>query len=134
MANTAIAAQALARETARRETEAADAAWRAALESQRRTAFVAEAGPDETVIVTAVANVPAVAEPLNPVGAILDALPEQILAWYRTEELDPATQAATDRVLDGLGDSLLDHFRASQGRAEPDSEEATSDQAARIAA
>ncbi|MDE4909665.1 DUF2336 domain-containing protein [Methylobacterium sp. 092160098-2] len=130
----AIAAQALARETARRESEAADAAWRSALESQRRTAFVAEAGPDESVIVTAVANVPAVAEPLNPVGAILDALPEQILAWYRTEELDPATQAATDRVLDGLGDSLLDHFRASQGRAEPDSEEATSDQAARIAA
>ena len=43
-------------------------------------ARLAEAGPDETVIVTAVANVPAVAEPLNPVGAILDALPEQILA------------------------------------------------------
>ena len=72
----------------------------------------------------------------NPVGAILDALPEQILAWYRTEEpeIDPEAQAATDAVLDGLGESLLDHFRASQDLAAPAVAAAEPDSAAKIAA
>ncbi|MEE7494519.1 DUF2336 domain-containing protein [Methylobacterium oryzae] len=131
----AIAAQAAARESVRREAEAADAAWRAALESQRRTAFaeVADTAAPRVVALDVSADEQVEAEPLNPVGAILDALPEQILAWYRPEELDPEVQAATDLVLDGLGDSLLDHFRASQGRAEPDAEQGR-DKPERIAA
>ncbi|MEE7464878.1 DUF2336 domain-containing protein [Methylobacterium fujisawaense] len=131
----AIAAQALARETARREAEAADAAWRAALESQRRTAF-AEETDTATPVVVAIADAadgPAEAEPVNPVGAILDALPEQILAWYRPEEVDPEVQAATDFVLDGLGDSILDHFRASRDPAGPEPA-ASEDKPERIAA
>jgi uncharacterized protein (DUF2336 family) len=132
----AIAAEALAREAARRDAAAADAAWRAALESQRRSAFVA---PEDAVEIVATAPVeapaPAAVEPVigadakgepaeaelpNPVGAILDALPEQILAWYRTEpkEEDPEVQAAMQEVLDGLGADLLDQFRASRGGAE----------------
>ncbi|KAA0124744.1 DUF2336 domain-containing protein [Methylobacterium sp. P1-11] len=129
----AIAAQALARETARREAEAADAAWRAALESQCRTAFAPAADEPILVAVADTAEAPAAA-PLNPVGAILDALPEQILAWYRPEELDPEIQAATDRVLDGLGDSLLDHFRSSHGRAAPQPDEAPVEKPVSIAA
>ncbi|MDF2601948.1 MAG: hypothetical protein K0Q54_4771, partial [Methylobacterium brachiatum] len=132
----AIAAEALAREAARRDAAAADAAWRAALESQRRSAFVAPEGAVEIVAVAPVeAPAPAAVEPVivadakgepaeaelpNPVGAILDALPEQILAWYRTEpkEEDPEVQAAMQEVLDGLGADLLDQFRASRGGAE----------------
>jgi uncharacterized protein (DUF2336 family) len=129
----AIAAEALARETARRDAEAADAAWRAALESQRRTAFVEPEGAVETVAAVPVEapTAPAVVEPAigtdakaepsetelpNPASAILDALPEQILAWYRTEpkEEDPEVQAAIQDVLDGLGTDLLDQFRASR--------------------
>ncbi|MDE3745405.1 DUF2336 domain-containing protein [Methylobacterium radiotolerans] len=123
------------RETARREAEAADAAWRAALETQRSTAFAKEADTEAPLVVAVpeTADVPPEVEPVNPVGAILDALPEQILAWYRPEELDPEVQAATDLVLDGLGDSLLNHFRASQGRAEPEPD-ASADKPERIAA
>ncbi|SDO24592.1 Uncharacterized conserved protein, DUF2336 family [Methylobacterium phyllostachyos] len=114
----AIAAEAMARETARRNAQAADAAWRAALESQRRTVFAPSADAPEVAVA-----LDATAEPHNPVGAILDALPEQILAWYRTEEpaVDMQAKAATEAVLDGLGDSLLDHFRVSHGlAAKPD--------------
>jgi uncharacterized protein (DUF2336 family) len=111
----AIAAEAATRETARREAQAADAAWRAALDSQRRTSFAAAADAAEHV---ALAPDQAVATggPLNPVGAILDALPDQILDWYRTEEpaTDPEVQAATDAVLAGLDESLRDLFRASR--------------------
>jgi uncharacterized protein (DUF2336 family) len=110
----AIAAEAVARETARRDADAADAAWRAALESQRQTAF----SPVAIEAVATAADTAGVtdAEAFNPVGAILDALPDQILDWYRTEEhaVDPEVQAATDAVLDGLGESLLDHFRVSR--------------------
>ena len=111
----AIVAQAAIRESARREAEAVDAAWRAALESQRRVAFesmAAEAVPFalgaapvavmETVGDIAVpdAETRAVAEPeftreqrrdralddaFNPVGAILDALPDQILERFFAE-------------------------------------------------
>ncbi len=125
----AIAAEAGARETAHRNAQVADAAWRAALESQRRTAFAPPADPAETGGV-------APAEPHNPVGAILDALPEQILAWYRTEEpaVDPATQAATEVVLDGLGDSLLDHFRTSRGLDVSQVDGPESDKVVRVAA
>jgi uncharacterized protein (DUF2336 family) len=111
----AIAAEAATREMARREAQAADAAWRAALDSQRRTSFAAAADAAEHV---ALAPDQAVATggPLNPVGAILDALPDQILDWYRTEEpaTDPEVQAATDAVLAGLDESLRDLFRASR--------------------
>jgi uncharacterized protein (DUF2336 family) len=131
-----IAAEALARETARRDAEAADAAWRAALESQRRTVFAASGSATEPVAVAAAGEAASDAAALNPVGAILDALPEQILAWYRTEErpVDPDTQAATDAVLDGLGDSLLDHFRVSRGLTAPATDADGPDKAAKIAA
>ena len=129
-----IAAEAQARETARRDAEAADAAWRAALADQRRTSFAPPTDAAALIPMTEIVAAAATAKPDNPVGAILEALPEQILAWYRTEEpaLDPEAQAATDAVLDGLGDSLLDHFRASQGRAAVTSVEP--DDAAKIAA
>ncbi|WP_279598288.1 DUF2336 domain-containing protein [Methylobacterium sp. J-026] len=125
----AIAAEAAARETARRNAQVADAAWRAALASQSRTAF---APPAEAAETGAVAN----AEPHNPVGAILDALPEQILAWYRTEEpaVDPATQAATEVVLDSLGDSLLDQFRISRGLDASPADGREPDKVVRVAA
>jgi uncharacterized protein (DUF2336 family) len=134
----AIAADALAREAARREAEAADAAWRAALEIQSRTVFAATADAAEPMLV-AVADPDASAadpEARNPVGAILDALPEQILAWYRPEEpaVDPEVQAATDAVLDGLGDSLLDHFRTSHGLGEPRADGGAADKPVPIAA
>ncbi|MDP4003593.1 DUF2336 domain-containing protein [Methylobacterium sp. NEAU K] len=149
----AIAVQAMAREAARREAEAADAAWRAALDSQRRTLFAAPASAAETVVVAAT-PVAAVAEahdravpeptiavaaeppaepaqPHNPVGAILDALPDQILDWYRTDqpEEDPEVRAATDAVLEALDAGLLDHYRASRG-----TEGGGADEALRIAA
>ncbi|MBE7202939.1 MAG: hypothetical protein INR70_34790, partial [Parafilimonas terrae] len=89
----------------------------------------------EAVTVTEERPIPA-AEMPNPVGAILDALPEQILAWYRTEErpVDPEDQAATDAVLDGLGESLLDQFRASRGLPAPLADAIGPDKAAKIAA
>lgn len=132
----AIAAEALARETARRNAQIADAAWRAALESQRRTAFASPTDGLETVDVAHAETHPASAEPHNPVGAILDALPEQILAWYRRDEPaeDPQTRAATDAVLDGLGDSLLDHFRTSRGLPAPEADATEPGKAAKIAA
>ncbi|WP_457103902.1 DUF2336 domain-containing protein [Methylobacterium sp. P5_C11] len=132
----AIAARALAREAARREADAADAAWRAALESQRKTTFAIAADATEPLLVAAAEPEPDAVGPINPVGAILDALPEQILAWYRPEEpaLDPEAQAATDAVLDGLGDSLLGHFRASHGLAEPEAAPEALDKPSRIAA
>ena len=113
----AVAAEASARETARRDAEAADTAWRAALESQRRTTFTAPASAVETVMAV---------ETHNPVGAILDALPERILSWYRTEpkEQDPEAQAAMDAVLDGLDADLLDQFQASRGATSVGSDEA----------
>lgn len=127
----AIAAEAMARETARRNAQAVDAAWRAALESQRQTTFAPQAEAAEIDV----AAPDAAAEPHNPVGAILDALPEQILAWYRKDEpaMDSQAQAATEAVLDGLGDSLLDHFRTSHGLA-PRSEPASECDKAKIAA
>jgi len=135
----AIAAEAVARETARREAEALDATWRAALEGQRRTAFAAtsEAMPiivSEASIADVVTT--SAAESNNPVGAILDALPDQILAWYRTEApvADPKAEAATEAVLNSLEDSLLDQFRASRNSVSPASVEGESDKAARIAA
>lgn len=132
----AIAAAAVARETARREAEALDATWRAALDDQRRTAFSSEATPivvAESVVGTATAGA---SESINPVGAILDALPEQILAWYRTEApaSDPAAEAATEAVLNGLGDSLLDQFRASRGVVAPSAGTGEADKADKIAA
>ncbi|MHB2209229.1 DUF2336 domain-containing protein [Methylobacterium sp. CM6257] len=132
----AIAAEALARESARRDAQAADAAWRAALESQRRTAFESPADEAETVVIAVAAEDAEGGEPINPVGAILDALPDQILAWYRTEEqpVDPEAQSATDAVLDGLGESLLDHFRASRGLAEPETDGSAPDKVVKIAA
>lgn len=137
----AIAAEATAREAARRDAEAADAAWRAALNSQRRKIFdesqdtvqvVAMAPsetPDPVVIESKIIADSAVEsvmdEPANPVSAILDALPEQILAWYRPEpqDEDPEVQVAMQEVLDGLGADLLEHFRASRGSADTGSNE-----------
>lgn len=129
----AIAAAAIAREAARREAEALDATWRAALDDQRRTAFSSEAAQ---VVVADAAVAPTAVEPNNPVGAILDALPEQILAWYRTEApaADPATEAATEAVLSSLEDSLLDQFRASRTPVAGPSAEGEPDKAAKIAA
>ncbi|SFL97981.1 DUF2336 domain-containing protein [Methylobacterium pseudosasicola] len=137
----AVAAEAMTREAARREAAAADAAWRTALEIQRRTAFEpvsvvepvavvpVESGDPVVVEVAIVAETesePATPELPNPIGAILDALPEQILAWYRTEpkEEDPEVQAAMQEVLDGLGADLLDQFRASRDTADTGSDEA----------
>ncbi|MCJ2051185.1 DUF2336 domain-containing protein [Methylobacterium sp. J-070] len=131
-----IAAEAAARETARRDAQAADAAWHAALASQRRTVFDTPGSAAETIAVLAEV-VPADPEMRNPVGAILDALPEQILAWYRTEErpVDTEAQAVTDAVLDGLGDSLIDLFRSSRSLAGPATGVgAADDKAAKIAA
>ena len=127
-----IAAEALARETAHRDAQAADAAWRAALESQRRTAFAVPAGAAEAIAVVRDEPQDANLDMHNPVGAILDALPEQILAWYRIEEqpVDPEQQAVTEAVLDGLGGSLLDHFRASRGLAAPAAVETAADDSA----
>lgn len=131
-----IAAEALARENARRDAQAADAAWRAALDSQRRTEFAPSADEAEIIPAAEIVAPAAAAEPQNPVGAILEALPDQILAWYKTDEpqMDPEAQAATDAVLDGLGESLLDHFRASQAPAAPAADGAEPDSVVKIAA
>ncbi len=102
--------RALAREAARRDAAAADAAWRAALESQRRSAFVA---PEDAVEIVAMAPVeapaPAAVEPV--IGADAKGEPAEAdcptrgrnpgcaagadPAWYRTEpkEEDPEVQA-----------------------------------------
>jgi hypothetical protein len=48
--------------------------------------------------------------------------------------VDPEVQAATDAVLDGLGDSLLDHFRTSHGLAEPRADGGAADKPVPIAA
>lgn len=127
----AIAAEAVARETARREADAADAAWRAALDSQRRTAFAPASAETLVVAIAPEAAGPTAAAVPNPVAAILDALPDQILDWYRTEEraVAPEAQAATDAILDGLGASLLDQFRVSRA-----ADGATPDTPVRIAA
>jgi hypothetical protein len=48
--------------------------------------------------------------------------------------MDPEAQAATDAVLDGLGESLLDHFRASQAPVAPAADGAEPDSVVKIAA
>ena len=69
---------------------------------------------------------PATDAPFNPVGAILDALPDQILERFFAEReqaranmkrvAEAATVTEADAVLDGLEADLLAQYRA--GRAE----------------
>lgn len=151
----AILAQAAIRETARREALAADAAWRAALESQRPVVAALAEAPAGTaasdmeidavetrVVETRVAAEPArtpgqTAEPaaedaFNPVGAILDALPGQILRRFFAERervregtvAGAAPVAAAQAVLDGLEADLLAQYRAGRGAGAPGSDEA----------
>ena len=157
----AIVAQAAIRETAHREAQAADAAWRAALESQRRIASETIAPPpppglDATPValtqavagiaasdpeISAVADPeatrerqaePGVEDAFNPVGAILDALPDQILERFFAERervrdgAEPVVAAAPDAaaVLDGLAAGLLAQYRAGRGAGAPGSDEA----------
>lgn len=166
----AIVAQAAIRETARREAEAADAAWRSALESQRQVVFettAADATPPAIdampaaiavaraeIVLAPVAEIavpdgathavaepavalapeqraePAVEDAFNPVGAILDALPDQILERFfaereRTREqakviVEATRTTTTDVVLDGLEAGLLAQYRAGRATTEPD--------------
>lgn len=151
----AIVEEATQREAARRAALEADAAWQAALESQRQVAFepaaatavdavpVAETAPVEIAAVEAQPDPaaepepeaavlpepvadrqaePAADAPFNPVGAILEALPVQILERFfaereRTKRMaEAASVTETDAVLDGLEAGLLAEYRA--GRAE----------------
>lgn len=104
----AILAEAAAREAAERQRLAADAAWREALEAHRRN----EAAPD--------AAAPAAETPdagtgrTDPVGAILDALPEQILEWFRAERGQGPAEVVPDAVLDDLDAALIAEYRASR--------------------
>lgn len=103
----AILAQAQAREAAERRRIAADAAWREALEAHRR----AEA---------ATATAPAVEPPAagegrtDPVGAILESLPDQILEWFRDGRDRKAEAAVPEAVLSDLDNALIAEFRASR--------------------
>ncbi|MDP4025799.1 DUF2336 domain-containing protein [Methylobacterium sp. NEAU 140] len=123
----AVAEAAASREALRRETLAADAAWRAALAAQRPEPEAARPEIDaaEPVAVAAVPE-PALAAadaPFNPVGAILDALPGQILEHFRAERdgvaepIHPQVEAAA-AVLDGLDADLLAAFRSGRGASE----------------
>jgi len=100
--------EAAAREAAERQRLAADAAWREALEAHRRN----EAAPD--------AAAPAAETPdagtgrTDPVGAILDALPEQILEWFRAERGQGPAEVVPDAVLDDLDAALIAEYRASR--------------------
>jgi len=102
----AILAQATAREAAERRRIAADAAWREALEAHRR----AESGTEAPAV-----EPPAAGEGrTDPVGAILETLPEQILEWFRSGRDRTAAQAVPDAVLADLDAALIAEFRASR--------------------
>ncbi|MCJ2024131.1 DUF2336 domain-containing protein [Methylobacterium sp. J-067] len=102
----AILAQATAREAAERRRIAADAAWREALEAHRRAESGAEAPAVEP---------PAAGEGrTDPVGAILESLPEQILEWFRSGRDRTAVQAGPDTVFADLDAALIAEFRASR--------------------
>jgi uncharacterized protein (DUF2336 family) len=102
----AILAQATAREAAERRRIAADAAWREALEAHRR----AESGTEAPAV-----EPPAAGEGrTDPVGAILESLPEQILEWFRSGRDRTAAQAVPDTVFADLDAALIAEFRASR--------------------
>jgi uncharacterized protein (DUF2336 family) len=102
----AILAQATAREAAERRRIAADAAWREALEAHRR----AESGTEAPAV-----EPPAAGEGrTDPVGAILESLPEQILEWFRSGRDRTAVQAVPDTVFADLDAALIAEFRASR--------------------
>ncbi|MCJ2012545.1 DUF2336 domain-containing protein [Methylobacterium sp. J-076] len=103
----AILAEAAARETAERQRLAADAAWREAMAAHR-----AEAGLPPTAA-------PATGR-TDPVGAILDALPDQILEWFRIERGQAPAEAVPEEVFAGLDAALLAEFRASRLAPEKD--------------
>jgi uncharacterized protein (DUF2336 family) len=107
----AILAEATAREAAERQRLAADAEWREALAAHRGSA------PDLEVTVPKVdAPAGAQARRTDPVGAILEALPGQILDWFRTERGQPPAPVVPEAVLTDLDSALMAEFRASRGQ------------------
>lgn len=103
----AILAEAAAREAAERERLAADAAWREAMDAQRRSQEQAGSAREAEVQAAAAGRT-------DPVGAVLEALPEQILAWFRAERgLEPA-EAVPETVFVDLDAAILAEYRASR--------------------
>lgn len=98
----AILAEAAAREAAERQRLAADAAWREAMESQRR----GEAEPGSAQL--------AATGRTDPVGAILDALPDQILDWFRAERGQGPAEAVPEAIFADLDAAILAEYRASR--------------------
>ena len=138
----AIIAEATAREAAQRQRLAADAAWRKALAAHRRTMPDLVAAPAAKVTIEAkveapvavpvpvrvaapvVAEAPAIILPLaeaaivrtDPVGAILDALPDQILERFRAERGQAPAQPVPAAVFHDLDTALMAEIRASRAR------------------
>ncbi|GJE60428.1 DUF2336 domain-containing protein [Methylobacterium trifolii] len=102
----AIAEEALSREAVRRAAEEAEAQWQAAQAAHRPAS---EALP-----------APAAPEPFNPVGAILDALPDQILESFFAERARSAEEAearaAAEAALSALPDDLIASYREDRER------------------
>lgn len=117
----AIMAEATAREAAQRQRIAADAAWRKALAVHRRKAPpIAAAAPAElkaTIEVAVAAPVAAEdARRTDPVGAILDALPDQILERFRAERGQAPVVPVPEVVFKDLDSALMAEIRASRAR------------------
>lgn len=118
----AIMAEATAREAAQRQRIAADAAWRKALAVHRRKAPpIAAAAPaaelKATIEVAVAAPVAAEdARRTDPVGAILDALPDQILERFRAERGQAPVVPVPEVVFKDLDSALMAEIRASRAR------------------
>ncbi|WP_375465839.1 DUF2336 domain-containing protein [uncultured Methylobacterium sp.] len=124
----AIAEEALAREAARREAQATEAQWRTALaEAVHPLPFEDRREAPEPVAPDPRDRIGAAATRTDPVGTILDALPDAILASFREEqervrtaavasaaEADSAetravtAQAAGDGAIDAAAAAVLD--------------------------
>ncbi|WP_375454588.1 DUF2336 domain-containing protein [uncultured Methylobacterium sp.] len=132
----AIAEQALGREAARREAAETEAAWRSAQDAAARRAPDHDA--QEPMAQEPTASDRIAIEPrdrigdrwqeaaeadtaqgrTDPVGVILDALPDAILASFREEQerLRLTAAAAADAVLDTLSDALIARYRETPER------------------
>ncbi|MFC6792093.1 DUF2336 domain-containing protein [Methylobacterium komagatae] len=108
----AILAEATAREAAERERLAADAAWKEALDAHRRAQGFAEATPVET---------PVTESRTDPVGAILESLPDQIIDWFRKGREPASVEAVPETILSELDTALIAEFRASRTSPAKDS-------------
>lgn len=104
----AILAEATAREEAARQRLAADTAWREALEAQRGTGSEAWAADLPAEIPSAGTG------RTDPVGAVLDALPDQILEWFRAERGQGKAEAVPETVFADLDAAILAEFRSSR--------------------